>query len=715
MKKYRINFDFKKIKKNKSSVFLIDEEKKINLLRVKKKFLKEILNLKKELDDLINEKKDKYILKIKYIDIPSKTNRFDFGLKYDNIDDILQRGIFTTEENGKLFSYLFYELSIENLKWLSKKFDLILSEDYNEDYYKFLEKIVGYKPDRIKIKSFNAKININNFDGIKLVKLIWIENVIKKLKNEGILREENFDETLMHAYLNKNEIERIDEIGNIIISKTENPKFTVNLLDEIDDFDEIMISDEKVNSSVIGVIDSGNSLSGDFSKFILSNENYKENLNSNSDFKHGSAVASLIIANDIMNPGDGDNLGQFKIRHFEVLEKNDNTISVSFEHLKSFLQNIIPKYKDEIKVWNLSLGGLKTPYSRIISDLGKLLDELSFKNNVLFVVASGNEREEFKSKSLNQPGDSLNAITVGSSVFKNKFFSYSSYSSYGPILHYEKPEISYFGGPKNKDGSNLVLYSPTYNKNNNQGTSYAAPKVSRIIAKFISEGYSPTEAKAKLIISTERESKGRRASAFGIPNLEDNPKIELCQTMEIKGNRPYYFDIDLPKGTEKVKISSTNFVELNKKFGEEYSIHNFDISLTWYKKGLENPEKDFMTKKVVKTKDRYREYGSEKFLRYENGKYFNTHIWETNASKINEAKEHLKNKILEREIKINELDLNLAIRIKKLDLFRTKSDQIASISFILNIYGKEIDLIEFENKNNELIIASIENEISIEI
>jgi|GEM_PF-3509273 len=111
-----------------------------------------------------------------------------------------------------------------------------------------------------------------------------------------------------------------------------------------------------------------------------------------------------------------------------------------------------------------------------------LLDYLSSKYDCLFIVASGNHRLSNNSESLNMPGDSLNALTVGSVSYNFKLEKIvpSEYSSIGAILHFMKPEVSNFGGENNFDGSLMNAHDNSGIISFIKGTSFSAPRISRI-------------------------------------------------------------------------------------------------------------------------------------------------------------------------------------------------------------------------------------------
>lgn len=214
---------------------------------------------------------------------------------------------------------------------------------------------------------------------------------------------------------------------------------------------------------IIGVIYSGVQLPEMFEKFIKKNKTLLIPGGVN-DYHHGSIVNSIIIANDEMNNSSQDGLGNFCVKHFEILNKSDNeedVASVDYKHLINNLESIIKKHSPKIKVWNISFGARKHPWSPEISPGGMLLDYLMAKYNVLFIVASGNNGEKNQDKSLNTPADSLNSLSIGSVLLNKDKIKSNEFSSYGRTLRLLKPEVSYFGGPNNIEGDSLIACNNT--------------------------------------------------------------------------------------------------------------------------------------------------------------------------------------------------------------------------------------------------------------
>ena len=681
------------------------EETKIKLFQIAQKRRNHLKNLKDNVQKIIDNREN--IVYLEYFGIPPKTKRFTFGKKYKNLDSIPQRGIHTFSKNSKLCTRLFYELDSQMLEWLLDKLNEVLESDSFESitrntYIGFLNKLVDRKDKIILLNAISATKPISSFDGVHIIRLIPIRSIIKELKEKNILNPKNFDEKLMFAYLNNADVKRISDMGhNIFITSLKPRKMFIINNSKMDIKKEIKLSSPSNKNALIGIIDSGNNLLAPFDKFIVSNEDHREFGGETHDYEHGSLVASLIIANDELNPSQPDGFGNFKVKHFEILEKNQQgETTASFNHMIKKLREIINNNQD-IKVWNLSFGARKKPYSLMMSEIGKLLDILSFEYNILFVVASGNNRQEYNLESLNAPGDSLNSITIGSSKYENGKHKYSEYSSFGSILHFEKPEVSYFGGPNNKDGSPLVGYYDGH-KYFIEGTSFSTPRICRMAAHFIKEGFNIAETKAKIISLAEYVTPSLRASSFGVVNFA-KPEIDIYFSSVFKSNNPRVLPIKIPKETERITLSNSRIVFPMPRLGEEYSVHNFDVKLVAYDTSNPEPQKNNLTRVVAATHERDNKYSSEKIMRFDSGKYFNTHIKEYRYEKVLEAQ----NKLIT-EKKVPKENIGIAIFIKKLDLFDTENDQKQKISVVMNIFGKNIDINKFENNNSGILEAEVD-------
>lgn len=208
------------------------------------------------------------------------------------------------------------------------------------------------------------------------------------------------------------------------------------------------------------------------------------------DYRHGTAVSSIIVDGPKLNPWLNDGCGRFKVRHFGVAVGAQFS---SFTIIKQ-IKRIIADNKD-IKVWNISLGSNQEVNDNFISAEAAVLDQIQFENDVIFVVAGTNKPSDDIVK-IGSPADSINSLVVNA-VTKNGLST--KYARKGLALSFfAKPDVSYYGGSEEKYiqvceplGAALVA-----------GTSYAAPWMARKLSYLIDVlGMNREIAKAMIIDS----------------------------------------------------------------------------------------------------------------------------------------------------------------------------------------------------------------------
>jgi hypothetical protein len=142
------------------------------------------------------------------------------------------------------------------------------------------------------------------------------------------------------------------------------------------------------------------------------------------DRVHGTAMASLILYGELdgdvtplrqrlyvrpilrADPNDG-----FNTRRREQTPDNVLLIDLVHRAVKHICEgsNGEPPAAPSIRVINLSVGEEARLFERQVSPWGRLLDWLSFKYSVLFIVSAGNHATSLE---LNTPSDSLNGLTA---------------------------------------------------------------------------------------------------------------------------------------------------------------------------------------------------------------------------------------------------------------------------------------------------------------
>jgi Subtilase family. len=244
----------------------------------------------------------------------------------------------------------------------------------------------------------------------------------------------------------------------------------------------------------IGVIDTLFDKTVYFSEWVEYYDMVDDNLpKSTNDYRHGTAISSLIVDGTRLNPWLNDGCGRFKVRHFGVATGSNFS---SFTITKQ-IKEIIIKNKD-IRVWNISLGSNQEINDNFISAEAAVLDQIQYENDVIFVIAGTNKPNDNIVK-IGSPADSINSIVVNA-VTKTGLST--KYSRKGLALSfYAKPDISYYGGSEEQ----YIRVCEPLGAANVAGTSFAAPWISRKLSYLIDILGLKREVAKAMIIDAARD------------------------------------------------------------------------------------------------------------------------------------------------------------------------------------------------------------------
>ena len=397
----------------------------------------------------------------------------------------------------------------------------------------------------------------------------------------NILSSRIMDETTV--LLRPDELEILKANAPFLIS------MAVSDLSEItkDDFefidDDVIQIDSPSHEPTIGVIDMLFDENVYFSEWVdYTNMLDSEIPTSPNDYKHGTAVSSIIVDGPTFNPNLDDGCGRFKVRHFGVASGNSFN---SFTILRN-ISEIVASNRD-IKVWNLSMGAKLDIHPNFISPEAAILDKIQFENDVIFVISGTNlSSGETETRAIGAPADSINSIVVNS-VDMNK--QPSSYSRKGPVLSFFiKPDISYYGG----DASEPMKVCTPMGEALVKGTSFATPWISRKLSYLIDIlGLSRDIAKALIINSAtdwDREQNDPSLVGHGVVpiRIED---IIYCADDEIQfiiegvseKYNTYNYNIPVPVVNEKhpfiAKATLCYFPACSRNQGVDYTNTELDI------------------------------------------------------------------------------------------------------------------------------------------
>lgn len=218
------------------------------------------------------------------------------------------------------------------------------------------------------------------------------------------------------------------------------------------------------------------------------------------DHQHGTMVASLVAGAHALNASHED-LPEVGSLIYNVCGLESVAGGGRISDLTTRLEDAL-KRRQDIRVWDLSLG-MKVPcHEQTFSEFAQTLDRLSDQYNVLFVVAAGNyvdvPRRTWPSAAglmdrVSSPGESVRALTVGSVCHLsapsalNAAGEPAAYSRRGPgPVFTPKPDIVHIGGgvhqPWNAGDSSVAALCAANTTVRGFGTSFATPVAASLAA-----------------------------------------------------------------------------------------------------------------------------------------------------------------------------------------------------------------------------------------
>ena len=449
------------------------------------------------------------LISVHYNKIVAKTNRISGLFKGDQSNYAIVGAKFNTEKTKHIITYFLEDADIEDSIKLLENVSKVLTIYFTDGISKevFEQKILF---DRIDFKKYFlsktlfrqivADVSyIDDFevemarkhDKESIITLFDIGVDVKYVFNKigiDILSSRILDNRTV--YLDENQMNLLYEKAPYLVAMA-----TENLSDlSPDDFIEEYESDitSIPNPGIeptIGVIDTVFDKRVYFSKWVEYHDMVDDNIpKGQNDYRHGTAVSSIIVDGPKMNPWLDDGCGRFKVRHFGVAAGAQFS---SFTIIK-LIKTIIEGNKD-IKVWNISLGSNQEINDNFISAEAAVLDQIQYENDVIFVVAGTNKSREDVNK-IGSPADSINSMVVNA-VTKSGLST--KYSRKGLALSFfAKPDVSYYGGSEEQYIQVCEPLGATFVA----GTSFAAPWIARKLAYLIDVlGLNREIAKALII------------------------------------------------------------------------------------------------------------------------------------------------------------------------------------------------------------------------
>lgn len=243
----------------------------------------------------------------------------------------------------------------------------------------------------------------------------------------------------------------------------------------------------------IGVIDTLFDTTVYFSEWVEYHDMLDKEIPKNSqDYRHGTAVSSIIVDGSRLNPWLNDGCGRFRVRHFGVAAGPQFSSFTIIKQIKRIVEN-----NADIKVWNISLGSNQEINDNFISAEAAALDQIQYERNVIFVIAGTNKPSDTVVK-IGSPADSINSMVVNA-VTKSGLST--KYARKGLALSFfAKPDVSYYGGSKEQ----YIQVCEPLGAAHVAGTSFAAPWISRKLSYLMDVLGLGREVAKALIIDAAR-------------------------------------------------------------------------------------------------------------------------------------------------------------------------------------------------------------------
>ncbi len=508
---------------------------------------------------------------------------------------------------------------------------IMLDEKITSELQEVAKENFSSVKDIIKVKVFDFDDEFDNNQ-------IW-HYVIGKLKSMGLYDESELIEHGENIKCLKLKVNSYEDILNIAaINGVKTIDFfqsytlprTLCSSFELGEMLDCEYTDSEIN---IGIIDSGISKENPYLEpFVAAREEYVPEFFRNPS--HGTFIASTIQYGNQLNGIESSVCHRFRFVDIVAIPNSDEEFGpvdeLSEIDFMDIVEQVMQKYAETTKIWNLSLGIEDQPCSGTMSDLGVFLDEIQDRYKVQMFVSSGNINDLMlqrrwppqitlgEADRLISPAESVRAITVGSvALFDSedsivKANEPSSFSRRGPGANYiVKPDVVDYGGnitiTGDIEGLGVRGLDRYGNMIENCGTSFSAPRVLQKFASIFEEMVDPDLllAKALLIHSARMNSRDLldetqdniKYYGFGIPSAniqnvlhcsEDEVTLIFKQKIT-QGTHLEMYDFPYPNSLIKngkyigeIGMTLVYLPPLNIRYGKEYCRANIEASFGTY-------------------------------------------------------------------------------------------------------------------------------------
>ncbi len=445
---------------------------------------------------------DGILISVYYNKIVAKSNRISGLLRGNDSNSAIVGAKFNEEKDKHIITYFLEMIDLEKSIDLLSKTNHILNTKFNGSINKMTfddEKIFGNEKKKIigTVKFENLPINKSVFKqvvaDVSYIESFEIEMAIKQTKQSIVtLYNTHTDAKLLlksigidilasrildnqTIFLDENQITLLFEKVPYLVSMATEDLAELSPEDFIEQYqkDTMYIPSPSIEP-IIGVIDTLFDNRVYFNEWVEYHDMVDDVIpKSTDDYRHGTAVSSIIVDGSRLNPWLDDGCGRFKVRHFGVAIGSRFSSFTITKQIKEIISN-----NRDIKVWNISLGSNQEVNDNFVSAEAAVLDQIQFENDVIFVVAGTNKPNSNIVK-IGSPADSINSMVVNS-VTKSGLST--KYSRKGLALSFfAKPDVSYYGGSEEQ----YIKVCEPLGEANVAGTSFAAPWIARKLSFLI--------------------------------------------------------------------------------------------------------------------------------------------------------------------------------------------------------------------------------------
>lgn len=512
---------------------------------------------------------------------------------------------------------LLYNLNEGDLDTIEKK----ISDNFGEYVVSAIENIKIFEPEIVfdeNIDKYKIKLlDFNKFNNIE-------DQFIEKCRNKNLnVKKVKYTDKLNIYSVDKKaclDILDDDELIQYIYEVTPMPVFEATTDSIVANVNLQLKEKEEKEYINVGILDTGIQELDINKNWILEDKKLcyiEEDIYRN----HGTMVSTVLLYGDQLI--DAPKLNTLPVNLFDATVYGfKNGMATAEDDLILNIKEVISKYHEKIKIWNLSLGSKQNISEEYFSDFAKVLDELQDKYNILICKSAGNYKGDGTNKICNG-ADSVLSLVVGSLANKKSYTDIADINTHSPFSRIGrgpasiiKPEVVYYGGncnEKYQGGSGIKTIDCNGNQIDVCGTSFSTPRITALIAsiqeKLNTDKVDPILLKALLIhsskipieMNTYSDDEILEKIGFGLPADVDNilkeyeSKTTLVIRDKIKKKRYIeIFDFPYPDNLSnedfydgKITVTLVFKPYLDQEEGIEYCQSDINVEFGTYNQGGE--------------------------------------------------------------------------------------------------------------------------------